>query len=104
MKHEVQAATGRERDGAVNHVNDLERPLEPQEFPESYVRCSSQPNRPNISKAPLGRKLLSITKPRGAEKEENTLSEVKPPPRVSTPGTTVKPLNDSASDSDSKSM
>ncbi|XP_062998054.1 zinc finger CCCH domain-containing protein 11A isoform X3 [Elgaria multicarinata webbii] len=102
-RRKLEEPSGKARDFGEVRIKTLEeikqeKALRMQQSADSTSKTQVQPER-----SPVGRRLLCITKPAAAPgREEKTSLELKSSPRTSTADATVKPLNDSVSNSHSK--
>ncbi|KAH0618860.1 hypothetical protein JD844_018369 [Phrynosoma platyrhinos] len=101
-KRKLEEPSGKAKDFGEVRIKTLEeikqeKALRMQQTVDSTVKTQLQPE-----KTPTGRRLLCITKPTAPGKEEEPQLELTSASRASTANATVKPLNDSVSNSHSK--
>ncbi|KAF7254043.1 Zinc finger CCCH domain-containing protein 11A [Varanus komodoensis] len=101
-RRNLEEPSGKTKDFAEVRIKTLEeikqeKALRMQQSAESMSKPQMQPER-----ALVGRRPLSMTKPAAPGKEEKASLELKSSPKASAVDATVKPLNDSVSNSHSK--
>ncbi|KAJ7333009.1 hypothetical protein JRQ81_015189 [Phrynocephalus forsythii] len=102
IKRKLEEPLGKAKDFGEVRIKTLEEIKQEKALRMQQSVDGTSKTQQQSEQAPLGRRLLCITKPTAPVKEEKTASEVKSPPRVSTADAATKPLNDTASKSHSK--